>query len=402
MVVFLLLALVVSGMVPATLPAQEARALAGVVVDAASGRPVADVQVAIEGTSLRSVTDSDGRFRIAGVPAGNARLVVRHVAYGEHGRAIVVEDAGALEFRIAISQQAIELAPLEVEVLSDAELARRASGTSIDLIDRPTIDEFASRGESLVQILGREVPGIRINGGCVEYRLQSRTRGIGVPDPDSPESRDPVSRNCRGLAVYLDGVRTSTSLHTFALEQFERIEVLSPIEAGVRFGMMGGYGVILLESRQGRLADAPETPVVKVTGFAWSETRPYPWARVLGTSAAFGAMSLGAGYAILRDCVDSDVNLSAQCPPSVATIGGVVTGAVSGLLTRWAGRTQGSEGRMIPSVAAGAASSATGFLLYLKGENQGSDLSRVAGMIVMTVGTPVLLTLTNRVFRQLR
>ena len=42
------------------------------------------------------------------------------------------------------------------------------------------------------------------------------------------------------------------------------------------------------------------------------------------------------------------------------------------------------------------------FMLYLRGENQGSEASRIAGAAILAVGTPLMLTLTDRVFRRLR
>ena len=71
-------------------------------------------------------------------------LVLRHVGYGEHAQTLVVGASGSLEFRVRISSRAIELSPLVVEVVSDAVQARRASGNSLNMIDRPTIDAFSS------------------------------------------------------------------------------------------------------------------------------------------------------------------------------------------------------------------------------------------------------------------
>src|SRR5688500_7257728 len=86
--------------------AQETRTVSGVVVDAGTGAPVVDVVTMVQGTALQAITDEQGRFRLDGVPIGSPRLVFRHLAYGEHGRVVVVGDTGALAFLVRISQQA--------------------------------------------------------------------------------------------------------------------------------------------------------------------------------------------------------------------------------------------------------------------------------------------------------
>jgi hypothetical protein len=86
----------------------------------------------------------------------------------------------------------------------------------------------------------------------------------------------------------------------------------------------------------------------------------------------------------------------------VAAVAGAVSGTISGLITRWAGGTVNSEGRMLPSVLAGAVTASIGYKLLLDSENGGSDLSRTAGRAVLAIGVPITLTLSDRVFRVLR
>jgi hypothetical protein len=80
----------------------------------------------------------------------------------------------------------------------------------------------------------------------------------------------------------------------------------------------------------------------------------------------------------------------------------LLTSAISRLLTRGAGRTPYSEGRTYPALLIGAATASIGYVLYLHGETEDSDTSRAAGQIVLAVGIPLTLTLSDRVFRMLR
>jgi hypothetical protein len=383
---------------PGVAAAQETRAVAGVVVDAESGAPVADVLVTIQGTALRAVTGPDGRFGVGGVPIGNVQLVLRHVAYGEHARPLVVGATGSLDFRIRISSRAIELSPLIVEVMSEDERARRASGNATHVIDRATIDAFAQSGQTLHNILGSRVPSLRVAGSCLEYRLQI----FMAPQPESEDELQRLGLACRDITVYVDGIPNregSAVLTMLSPNDVERLEVLSPGAAGVRYAG-SERGVILVETRRGAAAGTDER--VNVTGFGWQEPSPYRWLRVLGLSAIGNAAVAGLTFTAL-DCDPDEHDLvSARCKPAFGMGAGVMTSFLSGMVTRRAGRTPYSEGRVVTGFVIGAATASIGYMLHFHGENQDSDVSRTAGKVVLAVGMPLSLTLSDRVFRVLR
>jgi hypothetical protein len=53
----------------------------GTVFDAGTGEPVADAQVAVEGTGCGALTDSAGRYVMENVPAGMNKMLVSHDGY---------------------------------------------------------------------------------------------------------------------------------------------------------------------------------------------------------------------------------------------------------------------------------------------------------------------------------
>jgi hypothetical protein len=282
---------------PPSVCAQETRVVSGVVVDAESGAPVSDALVTIGDTGLSVVTDSEGRFEVSGVPVGNLQLVLSHLAYGEQAESLVVEASGSLDFLIRVSSRAIELEPLGVEVASREALAQRASGTAINVIDRATIEAFPPSGQGLLPLLQSRIPSLRVLGSCVEYRfLQHAT----VPDPVNPELL--ITVPCRDITVYVNGVpntQGSAVLEQLPPEAVERIQVLSPAEAGLQY-MAGNRGVILVEMRQGMGRETPYR--VHVNGFGWNEPESYPWLRVLGVSALGNAAVVGITSRALLDC----------------------------------------------------------------------------------------------------
>jgi hypothetical protein len=383
---------------PPSLRAQETRVVSGVVEDAESGAPVSEALVTIRGTGLSVVTDPEGRFELSGVPVGSLELVLRHVAYGEQAEALVVEASGSLDFRIRVSSRAIELEPLGVEVPSREAMAQRASGTANNVIDRATIEAFPPGGQGLLPLLQSRIPSLRVLGSCVEYRFMQHAT---FPDPANPELVFTVP--CRDITVYLNGApypQGSALLEQLSPEAVERIQVLSPAEAGLQYAA-GSRGVILVEMRQGMVTEAPYR--IHVNGFGWDEPQSYPWLRVLGVSALGNAVVVGIASRTLLDCRGSgDLPELTRCHDTAGVTAALLTGAMGPLITRWAGRTAYSEGRTYPTLLMAAATASIGYMLYVRGETQGSDTSRAAGQIVLAVGVPLTLTLSNRVFRMLR
>src|SRR6266571_2821641 len=84
---------VVLGIVaPGSLAAQGG-AIAGTVVNRASGAPVADAQIAVVGTTLLTFSDAGGRFRLSDVPGATAVLQVRRIQYRPAQDTVHVGDA---------------------------------------------------------------------------------------------------------------------------------------------------------------------------------------------------------------------------------------------------------------------------------------------------------------------
>ncbi len=383
--------------------AQQTGTISGRVVDRESLKPISQVAVSIRGTERRTLTDAEGAFRLTAVPLGERFLVVTHIAYGEYAESVVVPGDRVLQLQVLLSRQAIQLTPLVLEAPTELERRRRTSGNAFNEILRVEVEDAARRGLDLGRLLRDGMPGIRVNAVgrqgtsyCVEYRLSGAPR-----------------ETCRAVSVYLDGVQVSapSSLYsTLPLEQIERLELLSPSEAGARYGSAGGFGVLLIETRQGPRVARAGTRERLVPGFDWSlEQQPYRWTRVLGASLVGSAVGLGVGLLVADQCLRVSAGtamLRSRCGP-LATMGsGFITVALPGVAgsvaAQWAGSTQRSQGRIVPSALLGTLAVAAGYLLLVQGEGADSDAARTAGAIVLTIGAPLILTLGDRAFRALR
>lgn len=381
------------------LVAQDTSVVGGLVVDAQSGEPVADVVVGFDRMERLAYTDSAGRFRLEGVPSGSRSFVFRHLAYGEHRRDVVVQDGGApVELEVRISQEAIELSPIVVDVLSEAERQRLGSGFALRELRFEEIQEAQRQGLLLSDLL-RRVPGIRFRQlagrlECIEYR----TYGTG--------------NTCRELTVVMDGVRMGSAsmlLHTMDLDEIERLEVLSPGEAGMRYGIFSGFGVLLIETRTGPNPaeldrGGPMSP------FDWDvEAEPYRWWRVFATSFVANAATLGVTYVPLAYCshaLDGSFSRRDRCHPWVAAGSGftavALPGAAGGAAATLAGTTSLSIGHRGWAMSLGTLSNWAGALLYFTGRSSDSTGGQILGLGILTLGTPLVVTVSDRYFRRLR
>jgi hypothetical protein len=204
----------------------------------------------------------------------------------------------------------------------------------------------------------------------------------------------------------MDGIRMQESpglLLSTGLINLERVEVLSPGQAGVQYGDAAGRGVILLTTKTG-LAPEFNPDRVNVTGFGWTDPQPYRWPKVFGISLATQALSAAMTFGLLMDCdvVETNYEPATSCTARFATGAGVLSGTVGGLLASWAGKGLVTQGRIFPLMLVGTASATTGYLLATHPATGESDSRRAVGLAIATVGTALMTTLTDRVFRATR
>jgi len=351
----------------------------------------------VDGTELSALSGPNGRFELRGIPSGNQRLVLEHLSYGRHARRLTIEPAREITIEARISTQAIELAPLLVESLSDLERRRITTGSQINEVTREELDLAHRTGRTLAEIMRERIPGTsvrpgRFGGVCVEFR---GGRAAGGP--------------CRELTVFLDGIRISDPGVLYTMmppDNVERMELLSPAQAGSRYGSISGSGVLLVETR--RPPPPPERNEPRPTlGFDWTpEAHPYPWKKVFATSFLTNAIAVGLSLVLADQCMDvpeqETVGFRATCN-GVATTGVVALSMGlpafgTSLVARRSGETERSRSRITPAVLGAGLALATGYVLAL---NNTSGSTAASG-IVLGIGVPALVTLSDRMFRTLR
>ncbi len=135
---FLALVALGAGVQPALSQEDAVRVLTGTVVAEESGEPLANVLVELESQGLQALTDSLGRFRIAGARPGidTVRASYFNLAYSRI--AVDLTSPGGHQVELTLSEAAFQVAPLVVKIDAGrgvyGRLARRIEAGKSNLI----------------------------------------------------------------------------------------------------------------------------------------------------------------------------------------------------------------------------------------------------------------------------
>jgi hypothetical protein len=367
------------------------------VIDESNQQPIAGVLVRVRGTQVSGSSGEDGRFLLEAVPIGTHDLVFEHLGYEERTQSLTVRPEEATFLQVRLAPRALALPGVVVEGRTELEQRRQSTGFSMNEIQRPEIEEAARRGQTLWELLRDDMPQVAVRdasrgiAACVEFRGAVRLTG-----------------GCNHMAIFVDGVLMSapgTIYPNIPLGDIERVEAISPGQAGVQYGTLAGNGVLLIETRTGPRPDREDRSTdALVFGYdAEMEQRPYAWTRVTTGTFAANALGLGLGLAIAHQCLrvgdDHTLGLRDGCKGVKGLGAGALALALPVFATsyaaRWGGGTELSRGRLMPSLILGAGSAVAGYLLVINGQD-------LAGGAVLGVGIPMLGILSDRLFRGLR
>ncbi len=164
-----------------SLAAQEAAGtgrIVGRVVDEQTAKTLQLAQVSVEGTSLSTVTNVEGRYRLAAVPAGTHAVVVEIFGYAKKTVTGVVVRAGEVTtLDVGVAPEAIALEAITVSVEAEgsstaALLAERRKAPIV--MDAIGADQIAKSPDSDAATALKRVPGVSVVDGKYVY-----VRGLG-------------------------------------------------------------------------------------------------------------------------------------------------------------------------------------------------------------------------------
>ncbi|CAN5654197.1 hypothetical protein BH23GEM6_BH23GEM6_12000 [soil metagenome] len=229
-----------------TVPLTRTETLVLMIRDWETAAPIVDALVSLPDLNRQARSDAAGRVRLEGVLQGQHRIEVNHLAYGTQRDQVVVA-SGATDLEMRLSPVAIAIEGVSVVVRSNAEEARRRSGTRQTLMLREDIAALEGSSRHLGDI-ARRWPGLRVREVSEVSAYNSEiciesSRGVMRDYSGSPCS-EPVMVVVDGMPIF-----EPWRLSSLSPAEMESIEYLTAAEAGGRFGMGSARGVIIIYTR---------------------------------------------------------------------------------------------------------------------------------------------------------
>ncbi|HYW13367.1 MAG TPA: TonB-dependent receptor [Longimicrobium sp.] len=224
--------------------------VSGRVIDAATNEPVPGARVSVEDGAARTVTATDGSYRLTGVAAGRRGIGVRVLGYGRLVAEVDVPAGGEARRDFGLAPAALSLDEIVVTGTAGPTEVRAVPNTITVL----TAEQIERRGVTQIQDLFRgDVPGLfsaEAAGGAATdrgNRVRLYSRG---------------GSNLRGEAsppkVYVDGVLLTDpgQLNVLDPRSIERIEFVPGPQASTLYGSGAINGVMQIFLKKGSFGAA--------------------------------------------------------------------------------------------------------------------------------------------------
>ncbi|MEG0647201.1 MAG: TonB-dependent receptor [Bacteroides sp.] len=212
---------------------QKSKAISGVVIDE-SGEPIIGASILVEGTSIGTITNIDGRYSLADVPE-SAQLTVSYIGY--KSIALSAKDKSLATITLHEDSKALD----EVVVVGYGVQKKRDVTTAIASIR--SSDMKGQPVTSMAEAMVGKMPGVQVSQstGAPGSSLQIKVRGTGT-----------ITAGTSPLYV-VDGVPLAKEqLNTFNMNDVESIEVLKDASSSAIYGSRGSNGVVLITTKKGK------------------------------------------------------------------------------------------------------------------------------------------------------
>lgn len=241
----------------------QQREIAGQVVSAETGQPVAGATVLVKNTAIGAITDADGSFRLF-APARDVTLVVRFLGFKS------AEVPVAADERTVNVQLEVDVLRLEELVVTGraTEISRRNLPNAISTISGADLDRAPS--ETMEKAIQGKVPGaiIETNSGAPGGGVQVRLRGVSTINALSeplyvvdgvlisnvaiPSNQNAVTAASGGSNPALTQDAQVNRVADLNPEEIERIEILKGASAAAIYGAKASNGVVVITTKRGR------------------------------------------------------------------------------------------------------------------------------------------------------
>ncbi|MBB6460929.1 SusC/RagA family TonB-linked outer membrane protein [Flammeovirga kamogawensis] len=234
-----------------TVYAQE-QTINGVIKDSMTDEPLIGASVKIKGTTLGTITDFDGKFKLAASPT--AELQISYIGY--ETLEINVNNRSSIEIKLA--SDATEMQELVVVGLG-VERDERSLGYAVQEVSGDDLGAVTGSSNVMNNLSGK-VAGVQINqvGGSPGSSSNVVIRGNAMLDGSNQPLYviDGIPMNNSNIANANDadngGVDTGDGMSGVNAEDIESMSVLKGPAATAIYGSRGINGVIMITTKSGK------------------------------------------------------------------------------------------------------------------------------------------------------
>lgn len=230
--------------------------------------PIIGANVSIKGTTIGTITDIDGNFSLEASPG--MTLVISYIGYATEE--VTVGNQLAYKIKLAENTQNLdEIVVVGYGTQKKANLTGAVSQVSGDVLNSRPISNL---GEGLQGV----IPNLNVSTGS------------GLPgEGASYNVRGSTSISGGGPLILIDGVQMDPNL--ISPQDVESVTVLKDAASAAIYGARGGYGVILITTKNGNRNDKPSISVSANWGVYQPTTVPrtpnsLAWANYINQVAA--------------------------------------------------------------------------------------------------------------------
>jgi TonB-dependent starch-binding outer membrane protein SusC len=232
---------------------QATGTVSGRVTESESQRPIPEAQISIVGTTRGSRTDADGRYRIAGVPAGSVTLRVARIGFQSTTRQVTVAAGQEATADFTVGAIATVLSAVTTTASGTQQLARE-NGASVAQISTDTI--VLAPIQNFSQLLTAKTPGVTIaqstgtSGEGARVRIRGANSMSLSNEPllivDGVRIDNTAESNSIGV-----GGQTPSRLNDINPEDIESFEIVKGPAAAALYGTAAANGVIQITTKRG-------------------------------------------------------------------------------------------------------------------------------------------------------
>ena len=216
-----LAAVAILALLPGQIHGQDSGRIIGRILDAASGQPLANAQVAVNDGVVGALSDLNGRYVISGVPTGLVRVSVQLIGYAPKTVTDVVVESGVVaSLDITLTEAAVELEGITIS--ADRERGSHTflldqRRTSLAMVEAVGAQDISRRPDSDAADVAQRLTGVTVAEGKYvfvrglgERYSQTSLNGSSLPSPEPEREVVPLDLFPAGFLESLETQKTYT------------------------------------------------------------------------------------------------------------------------------------------------------------------------------------------------